>query len=367
MTLFEEIGFAFPWLKEIHIKVFELPLPVEALTTLLSISRHTLETLVDMEDVILRGNRAQFDALTNAFRGHRALRKLNLDWCQSLNGGTLDNLVCSLSTISTLNKVQICGSVLSGHSLELLCNIHTLDKLCVVDDDIKDNEVTTLAEALEANYNIRELNFRLCGLDTSTGARFANVLRVNKAINVLELRIKDIDFNKYGSYLTDALRENTTLWVLRLFIDGASADVPLIRRLLLDALENHPSLKSLRIAFRGTYNKDIVQESFVGPLEQLLKYKNFTLEELKLDGVELSEEIKLLLKLNEAGRAKLLENSEAFNLWVKALFSNKDDIDVSFLILSLNPSLCVEGARPTVTKTRGMTPSEGLLDMLEFI
>jgi hypothetical protein len=237
----------------------------------------------------------------------------------------------------------------------------------VVDDDIKDNEVTTLAEALEANYNIRELNFRLCGLDTTTGARFANVRRVNKAIDVLELRIKDIDFNKYGSYLADALRENNTLRVLRLFIDGASADVPLIRKLLLDALESHPSLKSLRIAFRGIYKKDIVEEAFAGPLLQLLKYKNFTLEDLKLDGVELSKEIKLLLKLNEAGRAKLLENSEAFDLWAKSLISSKDDIDVSFLLLSLNPALCVEGARPTVKKTREISPSEGLLDMLEFI
>lgn len=336
-TLFTHIGHAFPSLKKVSMKVFELPLPVAALKTLLLLTKNTLEE-IDMEDVILKGSQEELEALAGTFKVHPTLKTIKLDWCNPVSG-SLEPVFQGLCNIQTLNQVKICGSVLSVASLRVLCHKKNLKRLSLCDDELKDDAITAMADALELNEDIKELSVRLCGLDPVTGIRFANVLRVNNTLEKLELRIKDSDWNSYGAAFRNALEVNDTLKTLEIFIDGLNTDVPsAVHHLINGALYKHPSLKSVHIALRGIYSPGIIQREFEGPVQAMLE-NNLVLEQLKIDGMDLPHQSTVLLRANRAGRQILMRNLNARDVWTSKLIEHREDIALTDYLISTNPSI----------------------------
>ena len=334
--IFHLLGLAFPCLKEIQITVFELPLPVKALQALLSQTKDSLER-IDMCDVILKGSQDEFEAWSATLQGHKVLKQVHLDWCKPLSG-SLDPVLEGLCNVTTLSQVKLGGSVLSVDFLRVLCSKQSLKRLSLPNDALKDDGITAMAEALESNSHIREFSGRLSGLDTATGKRFANVLRVNTTLKSLELRIGDNDWNKYGSAFTDALEANSTLTNVTLFIDGDATEIVPTAKLLVGAIEKHPSLNSMQIGLRGLFKEDALQKAFAGPITCMLQNSNHLLEEIHIEGMNIPPEAALYLKANRAGRRNLVNNVHAHELWADALINERDDVALSYLLLSMNPS-----------------------------
>lgn len=342
-SIFAYIGHAFPELHAIEMRVFELPLPVAALDVLLKLTKDTLQ-VIEMEDVILKGSQEELEGLASTFQGHPGLKKVHFDWCQ-VRGTSLDLVFQELSTIQTLTQVKICGSLLSVASLKVLCSNQSLKRLSLLDDSLPDDGMAAISEALESpQQHIRELSVRLCGLDPDTGVRFANVLRDNHTLTKLEIRIKDCDWNTYGSAFTDALKANDTLTDVTVYIDGSDTHVDSAAdHLITRALAQHASLKSVRIALRGVVqdadNDTILPTAFAERIGSMLQ-TNTCLEHLQIDGMPMPHEAKFLLRANRAGRHQLLQNPTCHALWTKAIISQRHDVAFTHFLLSQNPTLC---------------------------
>lgn len=349
ISMFTCVGHAFPYLREIEMKVFELPLPVTALDQLLQLTKSTLEA-IEMEDVILKGSKQELESLASTFQSLPALKKVHLDWCQPL-GGSLEPVLLRLATVKTLTQLKIGGSFLSVASIRLLCSNQSLKRLTLLDDNLPHDGMDAVAEALESPVqHIRQLSIRLCRLDPSTAMRFANVLQLNRTLERLEIRIKDSDWNAYGSSFSYALKNNATLTHVAIIVDGDNTDVKSVaKHLISSALSRHPTLKVVRIALRRLVREpesDILPQAFLGPVHAMLQ-TNTTLEQLQIDGIDsLPVNIDFFLRANRAGRGELLQKPAAHGLWIQRIVEQRRDVAFTYLLLSLNPTLCPK----TITK-----------------
>jgi len=338
-NIFKYVGLAYPWLKEIQMKVFELPLRASALRVLLDQTKENLQSL-DMCNVILKGSQDEFEALSNTLQQHKLLKQVGLDWCHPMSGGSLETVLNGLCNLKTLNQVLICGSVLSITSLRVLCSKESIQSLSLQNDTFTEDSITCMAEALESNHHLREFCGRLCGMDIATGKRFSNIIRVNNTLERLELQIDDKDWKAYGQCVTSALKVNSTLKYVTIYIDGNDTDLTFTADILTDALENHLSIKCMHLHVRGYFQKDALRRAFAGLIIGVLKKDtNHILQDLYIEGVPMSNEAATYLKANRAGLHNLKKNLECNNLWANALIRAKNDLALSHFLLSVNPSV----------------------------
>ena len=349
ILIFQRIGHAFPCLQELHMKEFELPLPSMALVALLRATRYTLQ-VIDMADVILKGKPQELEDLATFFQGHPSLQTLRLDWCQPLCGN-LEPVFCTLSTIPNLTQVMFCGSFPSAPSIRDLCCKQSIKRLSLLDDDLGNNGMNAISESLGKNQHIQELSLRLMHLEFDTGQRFSNALRLNHSLKNLEIRIRDSDWNSYGTSFVTALHHNTTLTTFTLFIDGNGIQITATAEQLGSCFLQHSSLKSLRIVLRGLHihsDYPSLQNAFEGPLRTMLQ-SNIILEELQVDGVpSLPFDVDFYLKANRLGRGKLLQDPSNQQLWLQTLIANRQNVAFTHFLLSMNPALCPCPSRSTV-------------------
>jgi hypothetical protein len=260
-----------------------------------------------------------FEEFGEALRNHRVLKEFRIESCQLSEelqeSCALDPLVHALATIPTLQVVSFTGTrisglgILSGESLGSLCQSATsLKSLSLRHFRITEEHTRRICPAIAASTTLKELTLGKCQSDNKhLDASMAQMLRDNSSLERFCLQLAESDSTAGGIDLVE----------------------------MAEALESNVTLKELTI-WGATTEKS--QKSFVDMIQI-----NCTLENLWLDEtlVQFQSEIFLYVSLNQAGRRRLLEDSNATkNQWVNVLISGRNSLDSIFYLLSMNPLLC---------------------------
>lgn len=301
--------------KQLFVKKF-VNLPAGALAAVLS-RQQKLEFLY-LQNIKLSGEDEEFDALANAFRNHRSLRKVRFYMCRpSIRTAIgLDSMVTALSEIPSIEEVSIIHSRISaeadddnwdGNSLKDLCSSNSLKVLTLTfGSELRDGHIEAMAEALQANTTLKNISIRASNLGVTAGLAMGRVLNSNRTLERLRVQLSS---DEHAVPIVDALRKNR-------------------------------HLQRLGLVLPSDVNKQI-REHFTTEMTNMLANRNYNLQDLDLVGWRASLEIRFYIKANQAGRRSLLAEGAPREQWVDTLISHKDDLSIMYYFLSRNPQLCL--------------------------
>lgn len=236
----------------------------------------------------------------------------------------LDPILNQIAAMDSVQEVIITAldfnflGQLSGETLlRVLSESRSLKNVVVGEFRLDDEHIVPLSVALEENRNLTELSIG-CELGPRGSEAMAKMLQCNKSLEILHL------------YLTT--------------LEGGEK-----RQIAIaEALEGNHSLKRFSL-FGSAGNITIkTQSHFAKMLE-----RNFQLEELELQDEDdvIRPQIEMYLKLNRAGRGRLLQSEALYREdWVSVLFSLRDYTDCLFHMISLNPAVCNIGLVSTLSR-----------------
>jgi hypothetical protein len=229
---------------------------------------------------------------------------------------TLQPIIQAIASMPSLQQVMLCETVISptgttGLYLGELCKSKSLQKLWwKTMPGMTDVHIVSMVESLLLVGNdalsLRELTIRSHGLGARAGSAIAHLLRFNTTIQVINL---DLDQAGYGLVIAEALHHsNRTLQCLDVWAWGG---------------ELHPD-SSLAITQVFT---DMLQV-------------NTSLRFLTFQGLDWTNpHIDFYLRLNRADRQRLVSDYADRKAWIDVLIKQRDDLDVVYHFLSLNPSI----------------------------
>lgn len=254
--------------------------------------------------------------LRTALQQHKTLEQVEFTRVAFEGGRSLEPLVRVLSTCPKLQKLH-------------------LDALGTEETDARRykyafQDLLSLSPSLE-EFSLR----RFPRLEDASIAAMFQALKSNTTLQQFSVVsfARHTRLEKSGvQAASEMLRVNTALRGLQISV-GHTPLQPLV-----DALQLNRTLKSLKIyvGTREPVAKEVSQ-SFLDMLET-----NYSLEELELYTIPCHDaRIKFLLKLNVAGRGRLIENNTATAKdWVDSIVKHSQDESVVFYLMSKNPSLC---------------------------
>jgi hypothetical protein len=315
-------------------------LPVHLLTIALHQAAGRLETL-ELANVSLEGTEEEFEDFLNLLQHHSSLQIFSFSSSGCCSSCNINNIMAALSTTPHLEKVVIYSEGrspwgrMTGDAVGTLCRSTTvkdLQHLVLYDSSSRlgmgnfftDEHTVAMAQALSINSNDNPQN----------------------STRLEEVMISTWPLGKAGiKALCQMIRVNTSLRKLTVVIyelqDNSAADQNNNKECgivdLAKALEFNSTLTVLELHGRSEIGKWI-EEAFL----EMMK-TNYALRTLKLfnDDSFLKLEIDFYLKLNRAGRDKLLQNANSTrNQWMEAIVTVRDDLSCLFYFLSVNPLLC---------------------------
>ncbi|KAL7556719.1 hypothetical protein ACA910_006272 [Epithemia clementina (nom. ined.)] len=258
-------------------------------------------------------------AIARAVSASNTIRELDLrDNHLSVEGG---RVVIPLLTSAT------CGS-----------NFLVLEKLKLANNPIEDEGALLFAEALEQGQQQQQQSLsestaaiicRLKHLDLSKATisdagccRLARALMVNSTLVSLDLGYNNMTNDTYLAF-GDALRTaNRTLVSLNLQVDRTKVE-PSGCAALLQMVEENYVLETLTTSLGSNRGYDPANKARYGYY------------------------IRIFLRLNHAGRRKLLEQRGTKADWIKAIVAVQDSLHAIYYLISTNPSLCQRNENDT--------------------
>ncbi len=165
--------------------------------------------------------------------------------------------------------------------------------------ELNDNHISDISKALQTSKSIQNVSIRSSNLGKDAGVAVGRLLKSNSKPERLRLQLSQDD---HAAPIVEALCENTNLQRLGLVLPRRESD------------------KRLHLA---------------GKLADMLRKSNYNLVQMDLVGLATNaEEILFFLKVNQAGRERLLSQGAARDQWVQTLISHNDDLSVMFCFLS---------------------------------
>ena len=252
---------------------------------------------------------------------------------------SLEPLVQAVASMPTIQQAMFCETIISssnnrtGNYLAVLCQAPSLQKLWwKTMPGMNDAHITSMVEQLllhNNNTKLTELTIRSHGLGAQAGQAIANLLVHNTTLQVINL---DLDRAEYGLAIAPALLRNTSLKCLDVWAWGGDISLQhsrAITKVFTRMLRSNRVLKFL--TFQG------------------LDWTN--------------PEIDFYLRLNRAGREYLLEHFDQKSHWTRALVKHKDDVDVCFYFLSLNPNIIPASHSSLSASSSQETSSDGTIKL----
>jgi hypothetical protein len=298
--------------------------PVKGLT-LVMMHAHKLETL-RLDTVRMVGSDEDFGKFLKALSRHSALTQLHLVGClfSKENPTMIQALAETLSSLKTLRVVGIvetryspCEYWTEKALTALLSQSSSLTALHIrAFQFLRDDHIVGMAQTLQRKKNngvsccccLQELTL-LSDIGDDAVLAICDMLRINQSLQILSLNRIIMNGEQGSELIADALAENSTLREIRLYF-------------------LYCVVHKLRASF----------------LDLLVRKSNCTLE--KIQGGWACSNMEFFLKLNRAGRKRLIGNkdydgsSSSHWDWVEVMASLQDDLDALFYLLSQNPTLC---------------------------
>jgi Ran GTPase-activating protein (RanGAP) involved in mRNA processing and transport len=231
-NFFEAVA-AVPSLKEAQI--WHASLPIKVLTIFVGQAQQ-LENL-QLGCLDLEGTEEDFAAFAAALKGHPSLRSFCMsDFSLNDNSVSIDGLVEVLSTLPKLQfvKLEVTHSrrtslvglenaskqvrvSLSGRSLAMLiCTSSALKTLHLGRLDLKLDDITALAQAIEQAPALTHLSLPKCGITDETCSILSGAIGKNKTLEQVDLSCNRIS-DEGCILLATALKDNKTVKFLRLW------------------------------------------------------------------------------------------------------------------------------------------------------
>lgn len=347
-----------------------MSLPITALSAFFENAPQHLISL-KLSGVISAASDQEFEDLGAAIRDRapKSWKEVKLEFCEpSPTTPSLDPLLQALAGSGSLKYAKLSGTNITpcntctGPSLLKLLESNDLEILTIWGGKrlLRKEDTVALVRSLESNTCLRELTLHARGLCPTIGRALASSLGSNKTLERLILSISDTchgarqtskpsNYVVTASHLADALRmHNRTLTLLSLdycmeeqetLIVGGSLDYDIDKYQLLPTR-----------ASRWECNVQQAIKAFTkmlhsNPVLEVLWINMAFIErgEDTSQGLSTSE-MDMLLRLNRYGIRQSLffeAQSEASGQdWLKALESQKDDLDALYYLLSRNPGFC---------------------------
>jgi hypothetical protein len=313
-----------------RLSLLRLRVPVTAITPCLPqiLSLQSLE----LRSICLSGSPKELQALAHALVQNSSITKISLADCRPPGScDRLDALVRALGDMPSLQHVELDMMELSRwlSSVQSFCHFLTkasqLKTLSLSYMRLPHDYVLTLTEALTSPTSslLQELYLDRCdSLSPQSAWAMAQMLRNNSSLKQLHIVVKHYED---AIPMAQALEHNTSLVKLLLRTYHYPRVVrPAVYQAFRQMLERNCSLLYLEM-FQGH------------PMRPWLELSDPTLQ--------------IFLKVNRAGRAKLMQANCTNEQWVATIIASKDDVDCSFYFLSQNPTVCQINTTTTTTST----------------
>jgi hypothetical protein len=310
--------------------------------------------------------------IANALKTNASVTAIN--FCSPVAEPFFNNLAAVLLCNSTLQYLTVYaertarGRCLSSLFLSLQINT-TLNSLSLnICDEFGDELCAAIRSGLAKNSTLEELaldDMVPSDDDGAVSARNAlSFLRTNYTLKALKVSFQLFVQAQMELYISAFRLEAVKLmeescFIESLTIEGSSSGIKVEELFaLISALQLNTTLKTLGYQF--SYMIHYLTDDEVNQLVLLLM-KNYGLERLVPDiACEDDRTIKVILRLNGAGRRYLIEDGSSISKGVEVLSAVNDDINCVFLHLLENPGLCNRRAIETTT-TRSRRPVANLL------
>ena len=317
-AIFEGLA-AFTGMKQFFVKKI-VSLPAQSLARVVE-QQEQLDFLY-LQNVSLSGEQEDFQALTEALRYHKGLRKIRFYMVRpSLRtAASLNPVISAVAAIPNLEEVTLIHCNLTddhngddeddwdGRSLLDLCGSKSLKILTLTfSTELKDQHIEQMVAALQSNKTLQNVSIRAQHLGPAAGISLGNLLNSNPKLERLRVQLSS---DEHAVPIVEALHQNTNLQRLGL---------------ILPQKDN----KGMR-------------EQVLGKMTDMLRKSNYNLLQMDLVGLSTNvEEIRFYLKVNQAGRKSLLAGGATRDEWVRTICNHNNDLSVMYYFLSRNPNVCL--------------------------
>jgi Ran GTPase-activating protein (RanGAP) involved in mRNA processing and transport len=215
-------------------QIWHASIPVKVLTIFIEQAQH-LENL-QLGCLDLEGTEEEFAAFAAALKGHPSLHSFCMsDFSLNDDSVSIDGLVEVLSTLPKLQYVKLGVTSsrrtslvglenaskqvqvsLSGSSLAVLCLSSTLKNLELSRLNLKLDDVTALARAIESAPALTHLSLPKCGITDETCSILASAIGKSKTMEKVDLSCNHISDQGCIAFAT-ALKGNQTIKFVRLW------------------------------------------------------------------------------------------------------------------------------------------------------
>jgi hypothetical protein len=291
---------------------------------------------LSLQDMTLKGN---VEGLRRALMGHERLKRVRLSkvWCWPSHA-----LVDALGNMPQLTDIRLDRVVLSLQMKPP--GVAALSKIC---SNLPNLTILRLEEVSErvSSQLVTILDTLLLLGNPSSSATTSNT---TSSVRKLQITLDDnaILSEEVVSKLALLIRKNSsTLTTLTLDWIPEPSLLP-----LLEALQDNTTLRIFRIE-APTRVLTTVSEQFVQASCHVLE-KNTTLEHfMRQSWCQRHPHIMMYLNLNRAGRQDLLEHPNSQTKWYQFLRDHRLDINMTFYMLSRNPSILLLSTASTWAST----------------
>lgn len=198
LALFQALAY-FPRLVNLRVTFLRFPLPVTALTAILSQPTSRIANL-ELIGITLSGKIQEYLALVESIRQQSSLESIELAHCSFVEAKiSLDPLLRALSTVPTLQHVSLTGTKVSPsespswdcqYLQQLILQLTSL-KIGSM-QDIKYEQIAVIMEALEdPSCSIKELVITDQELESESLESIADMLRINISIEDFIIELHD--------------------------------------------------------------------------------------------------------------------------------------------------------------------------------
>jgi hypothetical protein len=370
-TLFGAIG-RMQFLEEIILDYYVSHIPIKALVQAFKGDRNGARIkILSLRHVTFTGRTSDFQEFSASIVNQSTLFKVNMTSCKTPGFETSAPLVDALSSIHTIAEINLEEIKATGSSLTSLCRLPNLQALNLRHITACNTHMAAIASALGQNKSLRHLQIRYA-LDMGACKAVFQMLQHNTSLDSIDI---DMDsWDNYGQTLAVALIANQYLRDFELNVYGNDGCIETNALTLAKALTYNTSLRRLCLTFHNRLHQsdaeqkallDRLASAFVGPFSNIMT-RNYALETLEVGLVHrrviFDDVVMYYLKMNQAGRKKLVyqPNAASRKQWVETLIGYRDDLDVLFYFLSMNPKLTKtpeELFEPTPKRVRMQPPS----------
>lgn len=321
------------------------PISAKALSLALQGRSHMKSLTLRHTNIVGEAN--DFLTFQQRMLGHTTLSSIVLSSCTT-DMNTVGPLVDAASSVPNLSELNVEEMDVPGESLCRLFRSSSLIKVKLRHVPASNRDMPKVAETLKSNPVIQDLQIQY-SLEKVPAIAFFDMLEHNTSLQRVAIDVGCWDH--YGTSIAKSLECNNRLKSLELNIFGEDSNVEANALAISTSLESNISLRRMSITFQNRLhhnetdhesNLGRIRKAFIDCLSRVIP-KNFTLEEISIgfvhQKIEFDGKVKFFLKLNQAGRSRLMEAKSSRQDWIEMINRYRDDLDVLFYFLTMNPSV----------------------------